>query len=151
MRSGMLEIGEVVKECVVVERKGTKGASTSDHWTGNNNETYSTTSYHYVRDWKLRALTLDFKVHEGTTTGETVFEDAADVLCLNDPEQKPFCFYSNTDSTGNMGTLGAHLRENGVEHGYCVDHLLHLNATKAFKGEFPCAVMYISVNTYVVV
>ena len=94
MRSGMLEIGEVVKECVKAERKGTKGASTSDHWTGNNNETYSTTSYHYVRDWKLRALTLDFKVHEGTTTGEAIFEDAADVLCLNDPEQKPFCFYT---------------------------------------------------------
>ena len=142
MRSGMLEIGEMAKECVSAERMGTKGASTSDHWTGNNNETYTTTSYHYIRDWKLHSLTLDFKVHEGTTTGQAVFEDVADVLCLNDPEQKPFCFYSNTDSTGNMGTLGAHLRENGVEHGYCVDHLLHLNATNAFKGEFPCAVMY---------
>ena len=73
---------------------------------------------------KLHSLTPDFKVDEGTTTGEAVFEDVSDVLCLNDPEQKSFCFYSNTDSTGTMGTPGVHLRENGVENGYCVDHLL---------------------------
>ena len=108
----------------LAERKGTKSASTSDHWRGNNNKTYTTTSYHYIRGWKLHSLMLDFKVHEGTTTGEAVFEDVADVLCLGEPKQKSFCFYSTTDSTGNIGTLGAHLRENGVEHGYCVDHLL---------------------------
>ena len=70
------------------------GTSTSDYWTENNNETHTTTSFHYIRSWKLHSLTLDFIVHEGTTTGEAVFEDVADVLCMNDPEQKPFCFYS---------------------------------------------------------
>jgi len=30
-----------------------------------------------------------------------------------------------TGTAGNMGVLGQHLRTNGMEHGYCTDHVLH--------------------------
>jgi len=46
--------------------------------------------------------------------------------------------FTVTDTTGNMGTLGAHLREHDVEHSYCVDHNMHRNAILAFKGKCTC-------------
>lgn len=41
-----------------------------------------------------------------------------------------------SDTTGNMVTLGRHLREKGVEHGFCLAHLLHLVALLAFDGKY---------------
>ena len=40
-----------------------------------------------------------------------------------------------TDTPGNMGTFGAHCREEGIEHEYCFDHVCHQNAINAFDGE----------------
>ncbi len=36
-----------------------------------------------------------------------------------------------TDTTGNMGKLGQHIRENGCRHGYCTEQNFHCNDIKA--------------------
>ena len=40
-----------------------------------------------------------------------------------------------TDTTGNMNTFGAKIREKSLCHLYCIDHLLHLTALKAFEDK----------------
>ena len=135
IRSGILQLGEIAKQCTVIEQSKHKGAITSDHWTGPNNETYTTTTYHYIEDWKLKRFLVDFKAYKGRATGEAVFQDQKKVLKLDEEDRSPFCFFACTDTTGSMGTLGAYYRENGIEHGYCVDHNLHRNAIHAFQGE----------------
>ncbi len=40
-----------------------------------------------------------------------------------------------TDTTENMGKLGRYLHDNGKEHGYCMDHNLHLVAKLAFEHD----------------
>ena len=102
--------------------KNHKGSWTTDHWTGPNDETYSnsTTTFHYIEDWKMKSLVIDFKVFWGTTSGEAVSHDQRKVLQGVD-DSKPFCLMGVTDTTGSMGTLGKYLREDGKEHGYCTD------------------------------
>jgi hypothetical protein len=41
-----------------------------------------------------------------------------------------------TNTTGSVGVLGQHLRNNGMEHAYCTDINLHCNAILAFAGEY---------------
>jgi hypothetical protein len=41
-----------------------------------------------------------------------------------------------TNTTGSMGVLRQHQRNNGMEHGYCTDHNLHCNAILAFAAEY---------------
>ena len=112
-----------------------QGAATLDHWTSAGRETYSATTYHYIEDWVLKKILIDFSVHEGTTTGEAIFNHQTNVLEIGTEEVQPFCFFAVADTTGNMGTFMSHARDVDVEAGYCTDHNLHLNAILAFKGE----------------
>jgi hypothetical protein len=138
IRRGILELGEITKECTKIEMKQHKGAATTDHWTGPASETYTTSTFHYIANWSLKKMLLDFKLHEGTTSGLAIFNDQKEILQLDNDECRPFCFFTVTDTTGNMGTLGAHLREHDIEHSYCVDHNMHRNAILAFKGKCTC-------------
>ena len=132
----------------------TKGAWTSDHWTGPDNETYMTVTAHYIdpSSWNLKSVCLDFKVFSGSTTGKAIYDDIIKVLKsfqgdgdtivfdtvgINDEEEDvagtvEFDTIGITDSAGSLGVLGQHLPENGKEHGYCTDHILHLVAKLAF-------------------
>ncbi len=76
---------------------------------------------------------IDFKVHHGHTTGEAIFHYQKGVL--EEHRGKPFVVMVVTDTTGSMGTLGKHLRNEGYEHGYCTDCNFHRNAILAFKGK----------------
>ena len=133
LRAGIQELGFIAKKATRKEMKRHKGLWTTDHWTGPNDETYSTTMFHYIKDWKMKSLVIDFKVFRGTTSGEAVFHDQRKVLQGVD-DSKPFCLMGVTDTTGSMGTLGKYLREDGQEHGYCTDHNFYRNALLAFVG-----------------
>jgi len=57
-----------------------RGSWTNDHWTGSDGLTYSTTTFHYIKNWRLRSIVIDFKVFHGTTSGEAIFNDQTQVL-----------------------------------------------------------------------
>jgi hypothetical protein len=113
---------------------------TTDHWTGADKGTYTTVSALWINNatWRLHSACLDFKVFEGFTTGERIYEDIVAILQKYQGEAEDTIVLDTigiTDTTGNMGKLGRYLRDNGKEHGYCTDHNLHLVAKLAFERE----------------
>ena len=134
-------MGLIAEEAVLAEIRDKRVSYTSDHWTGPNDETYTTVTAHYIDTnvWEMKSMCLDFKVFSGRTTGENIYNDIQGVL------QKfirgEFNFVQDTigitDTTGNMGKLGLFLREAGHEHAYCTDHVFHLTASLAFSGKLP--------------
>ena len=133
IREEVYKYGVMAKDAVFLEMRKHKSCWTTDHWTGPSGETFTTTTMQYIENWKLQNSMIDFKVHGGRTTGERIFQDHISVMSrFND---KPlFSLMGITDTTGSMGTLGAHLRDDGREHAYCTDHVFHLNALLAFSG-----------------
>jgi hypothetical protein len=123
---------------------------TTDHWTGADKGTYTTATAHWINKttWKLHSACLDFKVFEGSTTSERINEDVVAVLQTYQGEAEAdtivFDTIGITDTTGNMGKLGRYLHENGKEHGYCMDHNLHLVAKLVFDHEivFVCVIFF---------
>jgi len=85
------------------------------------------------------SIIVDFKVFHGTTSGEAIYNDQANVLAGY--TTKCNLVIGITDTTGSMGVLGKHLRDNGMEHAYCTDHNLHCNAVLAFNGEHQSSCM----------
>lgn len=139
IREGVARLGELAKAATHKEMKGKVGNWTTDHWTGPNNETYSTTTWHSIDDdWRLQNILLDLKVFKGRTTGELIFQDQKKVL--EGVTEKPLVLMAVTDTTGNMGVLGDKLRKDGWEHGYCTDHSMQRNAILAYDGKCSCLV-----------
>lgn len=144
VRSNIQMVGRYARGALELALSGQHVSWTTDHWTGPNDETYTTTTGHLItKNWQAVNLCLDFKVFEGKTTGARICEDMEDVLrktgVLQNAEDhcvlavKPM---GVTDTTGNMVVLGRELRESlqsDNEHGFCVDHLFHLTAKKAFN------------------
>jgi hypothetical protein len=112
---------------------------TTDHWTGPNNQTYSTVTAHFITaNWINVSCILDLEVFKGTTTGEAVYNDITQVLQKFQGNRMTVILDSIgiTDTTGNMGKLGQYCRDNGRRHGHCTDHNFHRNAILAFNGEY---------------
>ncbi len=59
-------------------------AWTTDHWTGQDKATYTTVTAHWIDDktWMLKSAVLDFKIFEGLTTGQRIYEDVVAVVCV---------------------------------------------------------------------
>jgi hypothetical protein len=86
----------------------------------------------------LHSACLDFKDFEGSTTGEQIYKDIVAVLQKYQGEAKDTFVFDTigiTETAGNMGRLGRYLCDNGKEHGYCIDHNLHLVDKLAFEHE----------------
>ena len=135
IRQQVMKLGKYAEEAIECELKGKRLAWTSDHWTGPNDETYTTVTAHYMSDnWEMKSACLDFKVFHGSTTGANIYEDIMSVLEKYKGETTMVMdTVGVTDTTGNMGKLGQFLRNNGHEHAYCTDHNFHLNAKLAFE------------------
>jgi len=153
VRDSVLEMGGFAVEATKREIRNHQISWTTDHWTGADKYTYTTVTAHWINKltWKLHSACLDFKVFEGSTTGERIYEDIISVLhkysCDGDGATQDTIVFDTigiTDTTGNMGKLGRYLRENGKEHGYCTDHNLHLVAKLAFDREivFVCVIFF---------
>jgi hypothetical protein len=84
---------------------------TTDHWSGPNDQTYSTLTSHWIDElWEM----------ESCVQLSTIILDYLGV----------------TDTTGSMGVLGQYCRrDNGRRHAYCADHNFHRNAILAFNRE----------------
>jgi len=37
-------------------------------------------TFHYIKNWDMRSIIVDFKVFHGTTSGEAIYNDQAQVL-----------------------------------------------------------------------
>lgn len=140
LRTEILTLGMMASEATRRELVGKHVSYTSDHWTGPNDETYTTVTAHYIsEDWVMRSVCIDFKVFQGRTTGENIYDDIMTVLARFVSEGQAPDFVQDTigitDTTGNMGKLGKFLRDNGHEHAYCTDHVFHLTAILAFSGK----------------
>ena len=134
VREQVYRLGKLGRRATLLELKKFKGSWTCDHWTGPNDETFTVTTFHYIEDFVLKSCIIDFKVHRGRTRGEDIFEDQKEVL--DEHIDKDSVVLGVTDTTGNMGKLGEHLRDFGYEHAYCTDHNFHRNALLAFLGKF---------------
>ena len=91
---------------------GQEVAWTTDHWTVPNYQTYSTVTAHFINsNWNLESCILDLKVFKGTTTGEAIYNDIAQVLHKFQGSNATVILDSIgiTDTTGNMGKLGSSL------------------------------------------
>jgi hypothetical protein len=140
VRDSVVKMGGFAVEATKREIRNHKIAWTTDHWTGPDKATYTTVTAHWINNatWTLQSACLDFKVFEGSTTGERIYEDIVAVLQKYQSEAEDTIVFDTigiTDTTGNMGKLGRYLRDNGKEHGYCTDHNLHLVAKLAFERE----------------
>ena len=107
--------GRYAEKAMLLEMREHKIAWTTDHWTGPNDETYSTVTPHFItKDWLMESCVLDFKVSMGQTTGEEIYVDIQSVL-------GKYQGYSTVvldtieimDTTGNMGKLGQYYHANG--------------------------------------
>ena len=150
VRDSVVEMGGFAVEATKREIRNHQISWTTDHWTGADKFTYTTVTAHWINKltWTLHSACLDFKIFEGSTTGERIYEDIITVLqkYQGEAEEDTIVFdtIGITDTTGNMGKLGRYLRENGKEHGYCTDHNLHLVAKLAFDREivFVCVIFF---------
>jgi hypothetical protein len=137
VREEIMTMGRYAWKATEIEMTGREVAWTTDHWTGPNDETYSTVTSHFINDnWTLESCCLDFKVFTGTTSGEAIYNDIHNVLNQFQGDSTIVLdTIGITDTTGNMGKLGQYCRDNGRRHGYCTDHNFHRNAIKAFSRE----------------
>jgi hypothetical protein len=81
---------------------------TTNHWTGQDKATYTTVTAHWINDktWMLKSAVLDFKIFEGSTIGERIYEDVVVVLQKYQVETEDTIVFDTigiTDTTGNMG------------------------------------------------
>ena len=59
IRQQVMKLGKYAEEAIECELKGKRLAWTSDHWTGPNDETYTTVTAHYMSDnWEMKKLFL---------------------------------------------------------------------------------------------
>ena len=82
IRASVLEMGGFAIVATKKEIRNHKIAWTSDHWTGPDKVTYITVAAHWInnRTWTLQSACLDFKVFQGSTTGELIYKDIVTVL-----------------------------------------------------------------------
>ena len=144
VRYSVMDMGGFAIEATKREIRNHQIARTTDHWTGADKGTYTTVTAHWINNatWTLHSACLDFKVFEGSTTGERLYKNILAVLQKYQGEAEDTIVFDTigiTDTTGNMGKLGRYLRDNGKEHGYCTDHNLHLVA----KLEFECEIVLV--------
>jgi hypothetical protein len=107
----VVEMGDYAMEATKREVHNHSIAWTSDHWTGADKATYTTVTVHWIDDkaWSLRSAVLDFKIFEGSTTGERIYEDVVAVLQKYQGDTEDTIVFDTigiTDTTGNMGKLG---------------------------------------------
>ncbi len=81
IRKVVMRHGRLAKQATQIEMEGQEVAWTTDHWTGPNDQTYSTVTVHFISaNWSHVSCILDLKVFKGTTMGEAVYNDIAQVL-----------------------------------------------------------------------
>ena len=132
LRDDIMYLGKVAREALKLELKGKYFSVTTDHWTSPNDETYSCLTVHWIENGKLHRAVLAFEVFRGSTTGVALGEDFQRVFDLFDFDLK-YVVAVVTDTTGNMNTFRECLRQKGVAHLYCVDHVLNLNSKLAYN------------------
>lgn len=133
VREAIFERGALAKQATMMEVAFFVGSWTCDHWTGKDGATYTTTTFHYIKNWVLHTIIVDFKVFHGTTSGEAIYKDQTSVL--EQYTTKENIVLGVTDTTASMGVLGKFLRSKGMQHAYCTDHNLQCNAILAFDGK----------------
>ena len=133
VREAIFERGALAKKAMMMEAAFFVGSWTCDHWTGKDGATYTTTTFHYITNWVLNTIIVDFKVFHGTTSGEAIYKDQTTVLEAY--TTKDNIVIGVTDTTASMGVLGQFLRDKGMQHAYCTDNNLQCNAILAFDGK----------------
>jgi hypothetical protein len=110
---------------------------TTDHWTSVSNDNYGTLTLHFINDeFKLQHFVLSFEKHRGGCSGEELQQQLYDSISTFPlPMNKLAVIVA--DSAANMNRYGelvmrdhSHLR-----HHYCVDHILHLTASKCYSTD----------------
>jgi hypothetical protein len=75
VREEIFSLGVLAKRATKLEVGAQKGLWTTDHWMGCNDATYTTTTFHFIKNWSLRNMIVEFKVFHGTTSGEAIYND----------------------------------------------------------------------------
>ena len=75
LRENVRQYSVLAKAATKMEMRKHKGSITTDHWAGPDDLSYTVTTFHYIEDFKLKSMVIDFKVFKGSTTGERIFDD----------------------------------------------------------------------------
>jgi hypothetical protein len=132
IQDDMKYLGTICRIAIQRELKGKYFSLATDHWISPNDETYSCLVVHWIESGKMCWAVLALKVFHGMTAGVELGKDFEWVFNEYTFDLKLIVAVV-TDITENMDTFGKYLREKGVTHLYCVDHVLHLNAKHAFN------------------
>ena len=139
IRSRILHLGHLSKQATKKEMIDHEFSLTTDHWTGPDDETYTTLTAHYIEDkWMIKSCVLDFKVFHGSTSGNNCAEDLFKIFDEYGFKDENVTIVV-TDTTGSMNTFGQKLRDDRkYQHKYCFDHNIHRNCILAYDGMYLC-------------
>jgi len=135
-RRKILNLGLLSKKATKLELQNYICAFPTDHWTGPNDETYTTLTCHYINEeWEYHSCVVGFKVFHGQTRGQDCGEDLFNIFDDYEFKSENVTIIV-TDTTASMITFGKTIRnERKIEHGFCVDHNLHRNCILAFDDK----------------
>ena len=75
IRNEVENLGEICREALKKELHAKKFSITTDHWTSNNDQTYSCLTAHYIDSAVLKHSMLEFEVFNGSTAGDLLGKD----------------------------------------------------------------------------
>jgi hypothetical protein len=106
-----------------------------DPWTSVAKQSYFVMTAHWIdEDFKFHSCTMGCWLHEGGSTADDLRDAILSNLfkdCYFDL-RKANIVACVADITGNKGKFGRLLKEMGVSHIFCADHVLQLTAKKAY-------------------
>ena len=138
VRTKIFELAAKARVSLKARLKGKKLTATGDHWTSKGHDNYSCLTVHWIEDFKLESAVLSVYAYQGSTCADNLVVDFADKL-----EEwgigKDDLHFVVTDTAANMNSFGVKLELlHGIEHLYCIDHVLQLVAKLAFDADLVC-------------
>jgi hypothetical protein len=134
IRSIIINLDGAIRSAAVEAMKGLSVCFALDHWTSQANQNYTGITGHFIdKDFKLQSLGLGMFLHEGGTTAEKVAMDFVDLHINKVKTSGAKIFAVTTDTTSNMNKFGGKLKEMGVCHVYCTDHVLQLTCKLLYE------------------
>jgi len=133
IRTQIFELANEAKMFLQKHLQGHKVAATTDHWTSCSGENYASLMVHWIDNFTLCHSILAVYLYEGSTTANRIADDFNNKL--SEWELTGRVPYLVTDTEAKMNAAGQLLAEYGIEHIYCLDHLLQLVAIMAYDAD----------------
>jgi len=136
VRNHVIVLSDQVQELLKDRLHGQKVVATADHWTSCANENYGAFTVQYIDEsFVLRQCVLAVYLYEeSTTASEFIVNDF--IKKVNWWGLTDSIRFVVTDTEAKMSKAGQLLSQHhGIEHIYCLDHLLQIVAVMAYDAD----------------